>query len=591
MANIKNFISDQWGLARAVAPTVFDAIRRGQMFNPQCELTPVDPEVDFEYDVHIPVADGFDLTACVFRSKKAMAANEPMPVVMCAHPYDNRMMPALKRTPLNGPPQQYRVIPQAGRPRFSEVTSWEAPDPNFWVPAGYAVVNLNMPGYGSSEGPPRLSAEYQAKCFYEAIEWVAARDWCTGDIGLNGVSYLAISQYHVATCQYYGGPPPSLKAISPWEGIADTYRDLLFCGGVRETGFPSFWWETEVKPVINVSIEEFFRLGEKTIAQQIVEHPFYDEYWRSMVPKLDEIDLPMLMCASFADHGLHTRGSLDAFMKCRNENKWLYTHRTGKWDSYYSPEVQELTRKFFDCFVRGEKDNGFLDNPRVRLEVRSNRETIYEVRDEAAWPIEQTEYRKLFLNAASRELNDTTLEKADTVTYKSDSTGVSFTHTFEQATEITGYMKVVLWAEARPTNANGPVPKDMVVFVTLDKLDLDGNFVPFYGCVGNKEDTVSRGCIAASRRQLDTDASTDCNPILAHQNDQYLKPGEVVKLEIGLWPSSTRFEAGESIRLRVAPSELVARRPFKKDSSPNTGIHVIHCGEDHESFLQIPIVE
>ncbi|MFP6598764.1 MAG: hypothetical protein VCC01_15000, partial [Candidatus Hydrogenedentota bacterium] len=62
MANIKNFISDQWGLARAVAPTVFDAIRRGQMFNPQCELTPVDPEVDFEYDVHIPVADGFDLT-------------------------------------------------------------------------------------------------------------------------------------------------------------------------------------------------------------------------------------------------------------------------------------------------------------------------------------------------------------------------------------------------------------------------------------------------------------------------------------------------------------------------------------------------
>src|SRR6476659_4432660 len=69
-----------------------------------------------------------------------------LPVVMCAHPYDNGKIPARGTTPFGGPPVQYRIIPQVGRPRFSTLTSWEAPDPDFWVRAGYAVVNLNLPG-------------------------------------------------------------------------------------------------------------------------------------------------------------------------------------------------------------------------------------------------------------------------------------------------------------------------------------------------------------------------------------------------------------------------------------------------------------
>ena len=73
------------------------------------------------------------------------------------------------------------------------MTSWEAPDPNFWVGAGYAVVNLNLPGYSNSGGPPSLLSEGQAKCFYEAIEWVAKQDWCTGAVGLSGVSFLAMT--------------------------------------------------------------------------------------------------------------------------------------------------------------------------------------------------------------------------------------------------------------------------------------------------------------------------------------------------------------------------------------------------------------
>ena len=139
-------------LYRSVSPVAKRALASGQVFRPQCHLTNPLPDVLCEYDVKVPLSNGSFVTANVFRSKKADTAGQPLPVVMCAHPYDNHLIPALGKTPFNGPPQQYRLIPQEGCPAFSTLTSWESPDPNYWVAAGYAVVNMNMPGYANSGG-------------------------------------------------------------------------------------------------------------------------------------------------------------------------------------------------------------------------------------------------------------------------------------------------------------------------------------------------------------------------------------------------------------------------------------------------------
>jgi putative CocE/NonD family hydrolase len=572
---------------KAARPLLGNAFRSGRIFRPQCRVTKAHPDILCEYDLAIPMSDGTHLTANVFRSRSANDRGERCPVVMCAHPYDNHLIPALGKTPLGGPPQQYRIIPQAGKPEFSELTSWEAPDPNFWIPAGYAVVNLNLPGYANSGGRPSVFSIHQATCFSDAIEWIAKQTWCTGAVGLNGVSYLAISQYAVAAGQAKGGVPSSLRAICPWEGVTDLYRDMIYEGGVPEEGFPVFWWHTEIKPTINCTEEEFFAVeGPPTQWQR--DHPFFDDYWRAKTPRLEAIRLPMLVCASFSDQGLHTRGSFRAFRKAASEHKWVYTHRSLKWDAYYSREVQELTKRFFDCFVKGDRDNGFLAIAPVRLEVRSARSVVHQVRYENEWPLARTVYRRLFLTADESGLSGQKSSAAGDLCYDARSGQLKARYRFDEDTEVTGYMKLHLSVEVR--GDSGTPPDDMTLFVCVQKLDAGGRVVPFYGSVGNHGDAVARGLLRVSRRALDPIESTEWEPVLANQTDQKLAPGEIVGVDIPINPSSTFFRRGEALELTIAPKEIIRSPPYKKSTGANRGIHVVHAGGNYDSYLLIPVI-
>jgi putative CocE/NonD family hydrolase len=580
-------LSDAIETTRSVWPILKRAVRTGQLWDPQCVLTEPDPDVLCEYDVRIPMSDGTHVTANVFRSRAAAARNERVPVVMCAHPYDNHLTPALGRTPFGGPPQQYRMVPQVGRPRFSKLTSWEAPDPSFWVPSGYAVVNMNLPGYANSGGSPILSSTHQARAYSDAISWIAEQPWCTGKVGLTGVSFLAITQYHVAACRELGGPPPALRCISPWEGVADLYREQMCPGGVADQGFGPFWWNTEVRGTINCSPAEFVRLNGALPPDFLKLHPFRDEFWEALSPKFENITLPMLVCASFSDHGLHTVGSFRAFRESSSTHKWVYTHRTGKWTAYYSAEVMELTRRFMDCFLKDDTTNGMLEMPPVRLEVRSRGDAVREVRMENEWPLARTDYVRLYLHATPPLLVAQPQASESAVEYPARRGEARFRCRFAQDTELSGYMKLRLWVETR-AEGSGPPPDDMVICVAVGKLDREGRTVHFEGSVGNHFDLVSRGFCRVSRRELDEGRSTEWQPVLTGTSEKKLSPGEIVPVEIEIYPSSTFFAAGESLELIVASDEIIPSPPYRKDVSVNRGRHVLHMGGRCDSHLLVP---
>src|SRR5207247_176736 len=81
------------------------------------------------------------------------------------------------------------------------------------------------------------------KDFYLCIEWAGVQPWASGKVGLNGISYYGINQWHVASLA-----PPHLAAMCIWEGAADWYRDMTHHGGILST-FWANWYDMQVKTV------------------------------------------------------------------------------------------------------------------------------------------------------------------------------------------------------------------------------------------------------------------------------------------------------------------------------------------------------
>lgn len=111
---------------------------------PPVTITPPPRGVVFERDVSVRMRDGTVLRVNVFRPE----GTQRCPVIMSAHPYGKDGFP---KPVLGGyrPSVQYRVMRQPRPVQFSAWTTWEAPDPAFWVPRGYVVVNAAHPRSGA----------------------------------------------------------------------------------------------------------------------------------------------------------------------------------------------------------------------------------------------------------------------------------------------------------------------------------------------------------------------------------------------------------------------------------------------------------
>ncbi|KAL9564075.1 hypothetical protein ACKAV7_011788 [Fusarium commune] len=107
-------------------------------------------------------------------------------------------------------------------------------------------------------------------------------------------------------------------------------------------------------------------------------------------------------------------------------------------------------------------------------------------------------------------------------------------------------MKLHLWFEAKQSG-------DMDLSVKVEKLSADGRALLD---VSINEDTGVRGTtslLLISARALDATRSTETEPYLLQGREQMLDQGQVVPVDIGLWPSALRIHANESIIVTIAP--------------------------------------
>jgi predicted acyl esterase len=94
-----------------------------------------------------------------------------------------------------------------------------------------------------------------------------------------------------------------------------------------------------------------------------------------------------------------------------------------------------------------------------------------------------------------------------------------------------------------------------------------------------------------SHRELDRKWSTDFQPVQAHRKEEKLKPGEIVPVDIEIYPSSRIWHKGQQIRLHIA-GRYIREGWFENLVwfPDNKGKHVIHSGGKYDSYLQVPII-
>jgi predicted acyl esterase len=525
--------------------------------------------VAVERDVAVPMRDGVVLRVNVHRPP----GDGPLPAIMCAHPYGKDVVPRRGRRGGWRVSPQYRIFRQPAPVAFSSLTGWEAPDPAWWTARGYAVVNCDLRGCGTSDGTGDPFTAQEGEDYHDLIEWAAAQPWCTGKVGLLGVSYLAISQYEAAATR-----PPHLAAICPWEGFSDAYRDLMRPGGTREDGFVRVW----SRGVRRRRLAADLRAGQ-------LAHDLRDDWWRARTPAIARIEAPLLVCASFSDHCLHSHGSFRAFERAGSPQKWLYTHRGGKWATFYSGEALAAQLRFFDRFLKGA-DNGLDDEPAVRLEVRSDRDTIADVRHEPQWPLRDTRWTELALSADGRlvDRGDAgAAPLAGTVGFATRSGMALFELTFGERTELSGPMALRLHVEVERGG-------DADLHIAVKKLR-GGRAVPFEGSYGFGLDGVTTGWLRLSQRELDRERSRSFEPVHLHRRRLPLAAGEVAQVEIALMPSATLFDAGEQLALEVhgrwpkPRNPITGQFPASYERRP-AATCLLHCGGEHDARLLVPVM-
>jgi predicted acyl esterase len=519
--------------------------------------------VVLDRDVAVPMPDGIRLMVNVFRPE----SDGPRPVILSVSPYGKDDLPQRWHGGLPGM--------DFGNVSVSEYAAFEAPDPAFWVPEGYVVIHGNVRGTWNSEGTLQWLSSQDARDYAELIEWAATQPFCDGNVGLCGVSYLAMSQWAVAALN-----PPHLKAIIPWEGASDQYREFVYQGGLRETRFFPRFYEYRLRASQNPA----YPAG-PDLVEESKRHPLDDEFWAAMRPDLTAITVPALVCASWSDQGMHTRGSMEGFKQIASGRKWLYTHGRRKWEVFYSDEAKAAQLQFFDHFLKG-RDNGMLGVPRVRLEVRHTTDQ-YAVRYESVWPVPRMRATTLYLDVEEAALVPEPRQKNATATYRSTPDGdapagsAEFGIRFDRDTELTGNIKLKLWIT--PLHAD-----DADIFVGIRKIDASGAEVHFSGYQGYLGDIVAKGWLRLSERNLDPARSTPEQPWLTHASTQKLTAGDIVAAEIEVLPSSTLFEAGSTLQLVVQGHELINYPGFGHDDTVNHGDHRIHAGGPYDSHLLIP---
>lgn len=298
--------------------------------------------------VQIPLADGVRLSARVWLPEDAEA--HPVPAVLEYLPY-----------------------------RKGDVTSIDDSVRHPWLAGhGYAVVRVDIRGSGDSEGV--LLDEYhpqeQLDCL-EVLRFLAAQPWCTGSIGMMGISWGGFNSLQVAAHR-----PPELKAIITCCSTDDRYGDDVHYLGGLPLAFYLLPWASvllayNARPpdpqVVGERWRELWRErleGSPWLAETWLEHQRRDAYWQqgSVCEDYGAITAAVYAVGGWSDGYTNAVLRLLTHLDCPRKGLIGPWEHTWPEEGYPGPAIGFLQEslRFWDHWLKGER-NDVMDGPMLRF--------------------------------------------------------------------------------------------------------------------------------------------------------------------------------------------------------------------------------
>jgi hypothetical protein len=578
----------------------------------------------------------------ILPTKKGIPANSPLPVLFKYTPY--------LRT--------FTIFDQAGKniiadlfnlgwkeKAYLRVRYWFDKQGNLMDPVfrtkylknmlkhGYAIIVVERPGTGASFGVMNASFEVGAKEVNEILDWIAAQNWCDGNIGMYGDSFQAMIQFAAAASGNH-----HLKALFPTSSGFDMYSSVTYPGGVLNKTFASFFaWSTSflehvITPVDSdkdgsLLTQARKERGGSTLAKQsevwFRKFPFRDsitsdgnKIWEgpgNLFPLLDRINqsgIPVYMTTGWYDL---FSGADDMFLWYANLTvpRRLIVRPADhsevektQFDLDFGAEVH----RWFDYWLKGI-DNGIMKEPPIYYYVMSDSKKG-SWRTTAQWPLANQKLTRFYFSEGKTgsvaSINDGSLrpeppghkDTLDPYTVDYSTTSGKFsrwyavnwprkypdmrlndqkaltytTPSLEVDMEITGYPIVHLWLM---TDA-----PDLDAFVYLEEVDGSG-----------KSTYITEGNLRSSHRKLSKAPYNNLGQPYHSHYESNLMPipaKEPIELIFNLLSVSYRFHKGSRLRITVAFAdadnfETPAIHPAPK-------LHLLR-DMDHPSSIQLPIVQ
>ena len=339
-------------------------------------------------NVWLPMRDGARLAARIWMPSDA--EESPVPAILEYMPYRKRDFTRLRDEPLH----------------------------HYFAGHGYAGIRLDVRGTGDSDGI--LKDEYleqEQDDAVDAIEWITKQSWCSGNVGMLGLSWSGFNSLQVAARR-----PPALKAIITMCSTDDRYADdAHYKGGCllneNLTWGSAFFSLNACPPDPEVCGEDWRdkwlqRLeNNRPFPAVWMQHPNRDGYWKhgSVCEDYDAIECAVYAVGGWADGYVNAIPRLMAGLKAPKKaliGPWPHAFPHAATPGPRIGFFQEAVR-WWDYWLKGE-DNGIMDEPPMRawMEEWVPPAPFHDERPgrwvaEDSWPSPRIEPRYWYLNVLS----------------------------------------------------------------------------------------------------------------------------------------------------------------------------------------------